>query len=32
MTDFDMALHSTATRVQCELRAQDDAWGHSGWT
>src|SRR3954452_8108003 len=32
MTAFDMALQSTAARVQCELKAQDDAWGVSGWT
>jgi uncharacterized protein (DUF1501 family) len=32
MTEFDLALQSAAARVQCDLQAQDDAWGTSGWT
>src|SRR5690242_6703552 len=32
MTEFDLALQSADARVQCELQAQDDAWGTSGWT
>jgi uncharacterized protein (DUF1501 family) len=32
MTDLDLALQRTANRVRCELQAQDDAWGTSGWT
>ena len=32
MTTFDLALQHAADRVQCELHAQDDAWGRSGWT
>jgi uncharacterized protein (DUF1501 family) len=32
MTDFDTAVQRRAARVQCELQAQDDAWGTSGWT
>jgi uncharacterized protein (DUF1501 family) len=32
MTDFDMAVRRAAARVSCELQAQDDAWGTSGWT
>jgi uncharacterized protein (DUF1501 family) len=28
----DRALRSAAARVGCELQAQDDAWGTSGWT
>ncbi|HKC28384.1 MAG TPA: hypothetical protein VKB75_10260, partial [Jatrophihabitans sp.] len=32
MTDFDSAVQRRAAHVQCELQAQDDAWGTSGWT
>jgi uncharacterized protein (DUF1501 family) len=32
MTDFELAVQRAAERVSCELRAQDDAWGSSGWT
>lgn len=32
MTDLDLAVQRTAARVRCELQAQDDAWGTSGWT
>jgi len=32
MTTFDLAVQQAAEQVQCELRAQDDAWGRSGWT
>src|SRR4051794_31748378 len=32
MTTFDSAVQRAAERVSCELAAQDDAWGTSGWT
>src|SRR5438270_13627765 len=32
MTTFDTAVQRAAERVSCELAAQDDAWGTSGWT
>jgi uncharacterized protein (DUF1501 family) len=32
MTEFDFAVQRTAERVRCDLQAQDDAWGTSGWT
>jgi uncharacterized protein (DUF1501 family) len=32
MTDLDLSLPTRADRVQCELQAQDDAWGTSGWS
>ena len=36
MTTFepalDRAVRQSAARVQCELQAQQDAWGRSGWT
>jgi uncharacterized protein (DUF1501 family) len=32
MSSFDTAVQSAADRVQCDLQAQDDAWGTSGWT
>jgi uncharacterized protein (DUF1501 family) len=32
MTEFDFAVQRSAERVQCELQAQDDAWGTGGWT
>ncbi len=32
MTPLDLARQRTADRVRCELQAQDDAWGASGWT
>src|SRR3954468_8930420 len=32
MTTFDSAVQRAAERVSCELAAQDDAWGKSGWT
>src|SRR3954469_14128256 len=32
MTSFDVAVARAAEKVSCELAAQDDAWGTSGWT
>src|SRR5919204_3173029 len=32
MTEFDFAVQRAAERVRCDLQAQDDAWGTSGWT
>ncbi|HZC71158.1 MAG TPA: DUF1501 domain-containing protein [Jatrophihabitans sp.] len=32
MTNFDLAVQHAAERVRCNLQAQDDAWGTSGWT
>src|SRR4051812_34621357 len=32
MTNFDVAVQRRAEQVSCELQAQDDAWGSSGWT
>ena len=32
MTTFDSALQRQAEAVSCELAAQDEAWGTSGWT
>lgn len=32
MTDFDTAVRRQAEHVQCELQAQNDAWGTGGWT
>ena len=32
MNDFDVEVQDAAAEVQCELQAQDEAWGVSGWT
>ena len=32
MTTFETALQRQAEAVSCELAAQDEAWGTSGWT
>src|SRR5919198_1219123 len=32
MTNFDLAVQRAAEQVRCDLQAQDDAWGTSGWT
>ncbi|WP_375480260.1 DUF1501 domain-containing protein [uncultured Jatrophihabitans sp.] len=32
MTMIDKLLRREAEQVQCELRAQDEAWGTKGWT
>lgn len=32
MTAFDRCVQAEASRVQCSLAAQDEAWGTNGWT